>query len=419
MTRSIVTRERSVQARTKVKTGCLTCRARKVKCTEDKPFCNNCLSTGRKCDGYTSPFRFCNAPTRGTKSEAVSIATESALDGISAQEIRLLGHYFSTKSIHEGVKLDLDKEAGQVLQASLTDPPIQHAVESLRALREDLERQKLGGNPAYAAHKEWNYNYGIQQYSMALSVLVANMSSPGFNALKSALLCCQIFISIEQLQKNYSAMAQHIIRGLRIMHESRVRPALTSTNSLEPAIHDHLPLLDIYIIKLFAAPCNFAEPPATGNARGTAVPASSLVPPQSGVGIGQPRAIIAPNTRDKLVNISKSTLTFLHRVSQVKSSGGALRLLPEKSTLLDSLESWYTDLELLQMKIGSPGRETISISFLQCFRLILKVILLGALDCSPDLPEKLQIETDRLQSIADSLNERLKNYDMWHGTTKG
>lgn len=37
--------------------GCLTCRMRKVKCDEQKPCCQRCVSTGRTCDGYTAlPF---------------------------------------------------------------------------------------------------------------------------------------------------------------------------------------------------------------------------------------------------------------------------------------------------------------------------------------------------------------------------
>ncbi|KAF2493017.1 hypothetical protein BU16DRAFT_424028, partial [Lophium mytilinum] len=41
--------------KTKVKTGCITCRIRRVKCDEDKPDCKRCTSTGRKCDGYEPP----------------------------------------------------------------------------------------------------------------------------------------------------------------------------------------------------------------------------------------------------------------------------------------------------------------------------------------------------------------------------
>ncbi|CAK7212748.1 hypothetical protein SCUCBS95973_001568 [Sporothrix curviconia] len=36
----------------KDRTGCITCKIRRVKCDEGKPACHRCTSTGRKCDGY-------------------------------------------------------------------------------------------------------------------------------------------------------------------------------------------------------------------------------------------------------------------------------------------------------------------------------------------------------------------------------
>ncbi|CAK7225860.1 hypothetical protein SBRCBS47491_006032 [Sporothrix bragantina] len=36
----------------KVRSGCITCKIRKVKCDETKPYCLRCTKTGRKCDGY-------------------------------------------------------------------------------------------------------------------------------------------------------------------------------------------------------------------------------------------------------------------------------------------------------------------------------------------------------------------------------
>ncbi|KAI1615614.1 hypothetical protein EDD36DRAFT_417109 [Exophiala viscosa] len=38
--------------RRRTRTGCLTCKKRKIKCDESKPSCQKCSSTGRKCDGY-------------------------------------------------------------------------------------------------------------------------------------------------------------------------------------------------------------------------------------------------------------------------------------------------------------------------------------------------------------------------------
>lgn len=46
--------KRMRKVHTKVRTGCRTCKARKKKCDEAKPFCLACTTTGRKCEGYAS-----------------------------------------------------------------------------------------------------------------------------------------------------------------------------------------------------------------------------------------------------------------------------------------------------------------------------------------------------------------------------
>ncbi|OXV10764.1 hypothetical protein Egran_01475 [Elaphomyces granulatus] len=37
----------------RTKTGCLTCRKRRIKCGEEKPRCKNCIKSKRECEGYT------------------------------------------------------------------------------------------------------------------------------------------------------------------------------------------------------------------------------------------------------------------------------------------------------------------------------------------------------------------------------
>lgn len=38
--------------RKRTKTGCLTCRKRRIKCGEERPICNNCVKSKRNCEGY-------------------------------------------------------------------------------------------------------------------------------------------------------------------------------------------------------------------------------------------------------------------------------------------------------------------------------------------------------------------------------
>ena len=396
-------------------------RIRRVKCDENKPFCKKCAVTGRTCDGYESPFRsftsrpIINAHAGSIKSGGGLQSLRPTLTEITTQDIDLLEHYFSTKTMFD-VKLGCDEEARQLLQASVTDPPIRHAVLSLRALREDLETS--GDGPASVAQQTPSYFYGLQQYSKALGGLASNLQSPSSSALKSALLCCQIFISIEQVRKNYAAMAQHIIRGLRIMHEYRARPYLVATNTLTPAHHEQLPFLDVFIIKLFAAPCKFADPPTAVDISRTTSSLCLISHHQHPVASRNLRTI-APDMRTELTTIAASTLEFLDKVSRVESVEIALRLMSERAALLDSLESWHIDLELVQTWLAPPAPERISVSFLRFFHVILKVVLLGALDFSPDLHTKLRTENDGLQDVANHVGERVRTYETCSGTSNG
>lgn len=385
-------------------------RIRKVKCDEKRPFCQKCVNTGRTCDGYESPFiHINNIHSSGIKSDIALQLIPRISTQITPQDIDLLNRHFSTKTIFE-VKLGCEEEARQVLQASLTYPPIRHAVLSLRALREDFEAS--GDGPPSGSRQNPSYNYGIQQYCTALGGLASSLSSAGSDGLRSTLLCCQIFISIEQVRENYTAMAQHIIRGLGIMHEYRARPQFVAADKLAPACNNQLPLLDVFIIKLFAAPCKFGEAPATLDTSGSALSSCPIARRQQPV---ESRALrtIAPNMRTKLTRIAESTLEFLGNVSQVKSVAIALRLLSKKAALLDSLESWLIDLNLLQTETRPAAVEPTSVSFMRLFHAILKIILLGALESPSDIKAALRTESNRLQGLANHVGERVKAYRTW------
>jgi hypothetical protein len=333
---------------------------------------------------------------------------------VAPQDFELLSRCFSTKTLFN-VKLGCDEEAKQVLQASKTSPAIRHAVISLRALREDLETH--GDVLASVAQQTSSYDYGLQQYCMALGGLAADLSAPGSDRLRSALLCCQMFISIEQVQGNYTSMCRHLIQGLRIMDQYRARPKLVATNRFLPAHHDQLPLLDVFIVKLFAAPCNFAESPTTFDISGTAVVECPLPLPQRSTRSGDLR-LIAPDLRAKLIRIASTTLDFLGKVSRVRSGEEAPQLLHEKAYLLGSLEMWLMDLELVHRPITSPVPETISITFLRLFHQVLKIVLLDALDSSPDLYTELQTENNRLLNIACKVDKRVQTLRARNGGQK-
>lgn len=244
---------------------------------------------------------------------------------------------------------------------------------------------------------------------MALGSLSANLSSLGSSGLNSALLCCQIFISIEQVRGNYAAMAQHMIRGLNIMHEYRARSNLSCTKDSVLAHHNQIPSLDVFIIKLFAAPCKFADPPPASDESGSTVAMCPMSPQQQSDASRHLRTI-APDMRTGLTRIAGTTLGFLRKVAQVEAAAKAPQLLSEKAALLDSLESWLIGLEVIRADDRSPQPEPLSVSFLRFFHQILKVILFGTLNSSSDIDAELWTEVDRLHRIASSTEKRVKAY---------
>ncbi|GKZ98508.1 hypothetical protein AnigIFM59636_003303, partial [Aspergillus niger] len=61
----------------RTKSGCLTCRQRRIKCGEEKPICNNCIKSRRDCKGYGSRLDFKDPlGITGTTSQPVTVSTE-------------------------------------------------------------------------------------------------------------------------------------------------------------------------------------------------------------------------------------------------------------------------------------------------------------------------------------------------------
>ncbi|KAH0432942.1 hypothetical protein CcaCcLH18_06057 [Colletotrichum camelliae] len=327
---------------------------------------------------------------------------------ITPEDVNLLGRYFSTKTIFD-VDLACDKEARQILQASLTDPSVRLAVSSLKALRQHLETCGDFAFSSLGQKSGRDYDYGVQQYCLALEGLASKLSSPGSEEIRSAMLCCQIFLSIEQVRGNYSAVAQHLVQGLSIMHEYRARPSLIEPDKLIPASHSNIPLLDVFVIKLFIAPCKFADSPASTNITETAADVCPISPDQQPAEFVTLRPI-APDMRTLLTKIASSTLEFLDKVSDVESAPKAFLLVSEKAFLLDSLDLWYSNFERVLTQTKAQQREPLSLSFLRLFHRTLKIVLLGALYCPSEHEGKRRAEIEKMRHVADDVEEGLKVY---------
>ncbi|EEB05902.2 transcription factor [Schizosaccharomyces japonicus yFS275] len=71
------------QARKRTKTGCLTCRKRRIKCDEKKPVCYNCIKSKRQCEGYTHVLRSSGVVDATRKIPISSLLSEPAPHGMA------------------------------------------------------------------------------------------------------------------------------------------------------------------------------------------------------------------------------------------------------------------------------------------------------------------------------------------------
>ncbi|KAK4500857.1 hypothetical protein PRZ48_009049 [Zasmidium cellare] len=384
-------------------------RIRRVKCDETKPNCNKCVSTGRKCDGYESPFRpFVTEPLgRNMGQQGVMEQVE-----FLPAEVEIFSRLFSTKTMFD-VKLGCEEESKQVLRASLTQAPLRSAIASLKLLRQDLE-SSFSSLPSFPWRPEGS-RQGLQHYIQAMTGLAETLSLPDRTRVPSTLLCCETFISIEQVRGDYGAMVQHILRGLEIMHEYGARPCLTREGRLAPAYSGPLPLIDVFVLKLFLAPCLFKEKPTPVGEDG-----ERLLSLDAGTADTCHHQPLDTKKRKQLGSLATETLVFLNDVRHLKSIQEAVQLLPKKAHLLQSLDEWLFDLNRLQTHPGSTEKEPLAVLFMRVFQQLLRIFLLYALSSSSDLNSPVAIEKGQLLKLAGMVSTRVQAYNaVWRGVENG
>ncbi|KAL6236139.1 hypothetical protein BDW75DRAFT_118163 [Aspergillus navahoensis] len=213
---------RSRASKPKVRTGCITCKIRRVKCDERKPACDryvydslnyfhfklngsSCLSTGRKCDGYAQQ----QSPTLKTPRELRLGATT-----ITIEESRALEFFFHTTSDSLAGFLEGAFWKRSVLQLSLSEPAIRQALAALGSLHEYEGFRPASGcrtsTPAIAD----------QLYSRAIRS-TREKAGTGETAIPIVVMASILFTCVEFLRRNSSAASIHIASGLKILRTWR------------------------------------------------------------------------------------------------------------------------------------------------------------------------------------------------------
>ncbi|KAG9256853.1 uncharacterized protein F5Z01DRAFT_672085 [Emericellopsis atlantica] len=202
----------------KVRTGCITCKIRKVKCDEAKPSCQRCVKTGRVCDGYPV--------LRPRASRFKSPSPTPALE--TADELRAFDHYKSRSAFLLGGITVAGEEfwGGLVIQLTVTEPAVRHAVLALSCLHEELCK----GNEAGRLHLR--NGFAFSEYGKAIAAVRSwDVTRRGPESAAIPLLVCVLFICIEFLMRYEAASQLHICQGRLIL--SRMEQVSLDSPSME------------------------------------------------------------------------------------------------------------------------------------------------------------------------------------------
>ncbi|PSR79739.1 hypothetical protein BD289DRAFT_348690, partial [Coniella lustricola] len=191
---------------TKSRTGCYTCKARKVKCDEGKPGCLRCASARRPCS-YPPP----------------PVGQAAVFYGMDQTEVRALD--FFREQVAPVLSMHSNKDFWRdfVCQVAHEQPAVRHSLVCISSLYEGLD-DTVPGSMSVSREK-----VALTQYNKALSLLVAPQADNNI-----VLFVCLLFVTIEAMRSNKLVALQHCRHGINLWNDLPAGTASWAKNLLRP-----------------------------------------------------------------------------------------------------------------------------------------------------------------------------------------
>ncbi|PYI25767.1 hypothetical protein BP00DRAFT_357622 [Aspergillus indologenus CBS 114.80] len=203
------------------KTGCRTCRIRRIKCDETPEKCRNCSSTGRLCDGY-EVYRLPVAAKRG-RDLSLSLATpvNTHVRWAVTSDQRRCFKFFCDRTITDALGY-YDSQLWEqfMFQMANLEPAVCHAAIALGAAHQEVVLQGINFPGDDAKGRGVWYFYALEESARAFELLRRrNPQDPQMRQV--TLLCCLLFVYMSLLQRDYNTAFRHLQAGLRVFQELR------------------------------------------------------------------------------------------------------------------------------------------------------------------------------------------------------
>lgn len=239
-----------------------TFRKRRVKCDEEKPECRRCVAGGRQCEGYevmasrqatpNTQRTLLPGPRHESPQTVSSTSTRlpspvSPLPGVSTDEIYYFDYFckYTAPTLSGPFASPLFERF--VLQLGHREPLIRHAATALAALQNAQDR-----NGRIVLNQE-EAGFALTQYGKSLSIMRSTViSSETHEMQRLALVACILFVAFEIAQKRFEETTVHLEQGLNMLVNVRYRGQLPQGWDLDDLdTSDEGPGLDGELLRTF------------------------------------------------------------------------------------------------------------------------------------------------------------------------
>ncbi|KAJ5194159.1 transcriptional regulator family: Fungal Specific TF [Penicillium cf. griseofulvum] len=202
----------------KSRTGCTTCKIRKVKCGEEKPSCLRCSNTGRKCEyeGRETPPWILSTPSH----------TLSLSQNATRRERRAFAYYFQHVSQRLAGGMNVDFWTGVVPQICRSEPTVWDAIIAISALYENpkqcMDFHFLKDRRRKARLLDRAQEEALTWYSRSISG-VSSQIQRGSADPYIALISCALFICVETIQGRMEKALELYRQGISLILDLRAQ----------------------------------------------------------------------------------------------------------------------------------------------------------------------------------------------------
>ncbi|KAL4900401.1 hypothetical protein BDW74DRAFT_182730 [Aspergillus multicolor] len=225
------------------KSGCRTCKIRRVKCDEQQPACRRCTDTGRTCDGYGVW-----GQSRPKTLTACLVYPPQTLPGLAQDERRYLDRFRVLLTDKLTRPFGSRFWSSLVLQMSQSEPAVLHASIALTSAYDAFAPAQIQDTVSSITPTP----FLLRQYNRAIQALVSNASLNDAVSVRVAAVSCILFICLEILRGDVNAMEVHFASGIKLLHQLQEQNRRLKTMD-DKVLVKHTPeVFDDHLVDVFA-----------------------------------------------------------------------------------------------------------------------------------------------------------------------